>query len=151
MKTLVTICLFFASTLAYGQEVNSFIELLRSDIKTQKTALITEGMQFNEQEAAAFWPIYREYDLELSKIGDARIAFIKDFAGNYLSMSDEKAKALADRWFKLQESRMSLMKKYYKKFEKALSPKAAARFTQIENQINLLIDLQIASTMPLVK
>jgi hypothetical protein len=144
-------CLLFTGALAYGQDISSFIELLRSDVKTQKAALLTEALQFNEQESAVFWPIYREYDLELNKIGDARVEFIKEFAGNYLSLTDQKAKELADRWFKLQESRMSLMKKYYKKFEKALSPKAAARFTQIENQINLLIDLQIASSMPLVK
>jgi hypothetical protein len=33
---------------------------------------------------------------------------------------------------------------------KALGPVTAARFTQVENKIGLLIDLQISSQIPLV-
>ncbi len=39
----------------------------------------------------------------------------------------------------------------FKKFSKALSPKTAAKFFQVENQIQMLIDLKIASELPLAK
>src|SRR5512145_2274022 len=111
------------------------LELLRSDLKTQKTALLTAAMAFTEQEGAIFWPIYREYELELAKIGDARIANIKDYATNYATMTDVKAKELTDNAFKLEEERLKLQKTYYKKVEKALSATSAARFMQVERQI----------------
>lgn len=66
------------AAVGYAQE--AYIELLRSDIRAKKVAIITEVMQFADAQARAFWPVYREYDLELSKIGDARVELIKDYA-----------------------------------------------------------------------
>ena len=146
---LAVIGVFLTAPAAYGQE--EYIELLRSDIKTQKVAIMTEAMQLTDEEGSVFWPIYREYDLALSKIGDQRIALIKDYAEQYGSMTDEKAKELMDRAFKIGDERLKLDKKYYKMVEKELGAIKAARFAQVENQIGLLIDLQIASEMPLVK
>ena len=53
--------------------------------------------------------------------------------------------------FELEKRRTKLKKKYFKKFEKAVSAVVAAKFIQIENQINLLVDLQIASELPLIE
>ncbi len=130
---------------------DDYLELLRSDLKAEKTALLTAAMGFTEQEGTIFWPIYREYDLELAKIGDARIANIKAYAANYDNMTDVKAKELVDNAFKLEEDRLKLQKTYYKKVEKAMTSTQAGRFIQVERQIGLLIDLQIASEMPLIK
>jgi hypothetical protein len=150
MKKLLFVIVFvLATTVGYAQE--AYIELLRSDVKTKKVAIITEVMQFDDEQAKAFWPVYREYEVELSKMGDARIALIRDYAQNYETMTDEKAQELIQRALKLEERRTKLKKRYFKKFDKALSSKTVAKFFQLENQINLLIDLQIASELPLIK
>jgi hypothetical protein len=149
-KYLLTLFVFAATTI-FAQDVDSFIELLRSDVKTQKKAIITEVMEFSEQESAAFWPVYRNYQLELDKIGDARVALIKDYAANYETMVDAKASELMEKAFKFREERLKLQKKYFKEFSKILSPTKAAKWAQLENQITLLIDLQIASELPLVE
>ncbi|MCP4273899.1 MAG: hypothetical protein GY781_18405, partial [Gammaproteobacteria bacterium] len=114
-------------------------------------SVITESMQLTEKGASAFWPIHREYEIELSRIVDDRIDLIKDYAENHDNLTNEKAKELAGKVFALEKRRTKLKKKYFKKFEKALSAIVAARFIQVENQINLLIDLQIASELPLIK
>src|SRR5512134_4172880 len=54
--------------------LHAYAELLRSDVRTQKVSIITEVMGFTEAESAKFWPIYREYDAEMAKLGDARAA-----------------------------------------------------------------------------
>jgi hypothetical protein len=150
MKKLLLIIVFvLASSGGYAQE--AYIELLRSDVKTKKVAIITEVMQFTDEEAKAFWSVYREYDFELTKIGDGRLQLIKDYAQNYETMTDEKAKELVDRALRLEGKRTKLKKKYFKKFDKVLPSKTVAKFFQLENQINLLIDLQIASELPLIK
>jgi hypothetical protein len=66
-------------------------------------------------------------------------------------MTEEKANNLAERGLDWQAARIKLMRSYYKKFSKALSPKMAAKFMQVENQIWMLMDLQIATELPLVK
>ena len=136
---------------AQAQDMNSFMELLRKDIKAEKTAVLTEVMNFTDAESEIFWPLYREYEFEFDKLVDARIEVIKDYANSYDSMTDEIAKDLIDRSFKLQEKRLKLNKKYWKTFSKKLNPITAARFLQVNGQINDLIDLQIASELPLVE
>jgi len=53
--------------------------------------------------------------------------------------------------FKLEGKRTKLKKKYFKKLDRVLPSKTVAKFFQLENQILLLIDLQIASELPLIK
>jgi len=132
-------------------DVESYIELLRSDLRATKTKIITAAMEFTQQEAEAFWPVYRQYEAELTKIGDARLANIKDYAKHYETMTDDKAKELVEKWFQIQQNRLDLRKKYFQEFSKVLPVTKAAKFMQIEHQIGLLVDLQIASELPLVK
>ncbi len=134
------------------QELNirAYLELLRSDVKSRATAVIAEVMQFDDDEAAKFWPIYREFELETSRLGDERLALIKKYSDNYQNMTDEVADQLAQAVFKLEQARHDLKMKYYERIKKALSAKIAARFLQVLNQILMLIDLQIASTLPVI-
>ena len=150
MKKLLLIIVFvLVTSIGYAQE--AYIELLRSDVKTKKVAIITEVMHFTNEEAKAFWSVYREYEFELSKIGDGRLELIKDYAQNYETMTDEKAKELIEKALKLEGKRTKLKRRYFRRFDRVLPSKTVAKFFQLENQINLLIDLQIASELPLIK
>ena len=151
MKKLILILFFIGITSVMAQDVNSYIELLRSDVKTEKKALITEVMQFSEEDASKFWPIYKEYEFELDKLGDKRIAFIKEYAENYQKMTDVKADEIMQSAFNYQEERLDLKKDLYKSLKEKLSPSQAAKFIQLEYQIQLLIDLQINSELPLLE
>ena len=132
-------------------DVTSTIELLRSDLKTGRKALLTEAMQFTEKEADAFWPIYNEYELERSKMGDRYLQSLKEYAANYDTMTNEMAEKLMKKVFVWQKDNVSLIEKYYKKVAKAITAKRAARFVQVENRINQLVLLQLASDIPLAK
>jgi hypothetical protein len=128
--------------------LRAYTELLRADVKAKRVAIITEIMQFDDTEAASFWPIFRAYDLELSKIGDGRISLIEDYIDNYENITDQKADQLMTQVFALEAQRAELKKKYFDKMKKTLSPVTAARFFQIENQIQHIIDLQVSASLP---
>ena len=128
-----------------------FVELMRQDIRANKVLLMTAALELTEEQGEKFWPLYREYQLELSKIGDAKIHLIKDYAENYDAMTEEKAKELAKTSFSLQEKQLSLLKKAHKKVSKEIGSISAARFMQVENQLLNLINLQIAAELPLIK
>lgn len=145
---VVIVVLLIANTIAYGQDVNAYIELLRSDVKTQKIAIIKEAMQFTGVESSAFWPVYKKYEYELDEINDERVELIKDYALNYNNLTDEKSEELIKKTFKWEEKRIKLKKRYFKK---TLSSTIAAKFFQLERQISLVNDLQIASQLPLIK
>jgi hypothetical protein len=128
----------------------AYVELLRADFKSDKLAIVTETLGLSAQEADAFWPVYRLYEAEVTKIGDQRIALIKDFAANYSSMTEVKAKEIASRSFDIEKKMVGLKQNYFKKMEKAVSATTAMRFFQVEKQIQSLIDLQVAQELPLV-
>ena len=149
MKKLFLVAFLFSFTSVFAQDVDSYIELLKSDVKTDKRAIITEVMAFTEQQAEAFWPIYREFEFELDKLSDARIANIKEFAANYENLTNEKADKLINVSFDFLGDRLNLNEKYYNKFAEALSPIVAAKYMQLENQIQLILDISIVANLPL--
>ena len=131
--------------------LTAYAELLRSDVRVQKIAILTELMGFTEAEDAAFWPIYREYDAEMAKLGDERVALIAEYAANYSALTDAVAEKLAANALDLEARRQATKAKYYERIKKALSPRTALRYLQVEQQLLLLIDLQISASLPIVK
>jgi len=148
-KLFVVLALLLVAKTASAQE--QYVELLKSDIKTQKVAVLTEAMALEEGQSDPFWQIYRDYDYELSSIVDQRIALIKDYAESFSSMTEEKAAELAKTSLKLEGDRGKLRQKYYKKFAKDVSPLVGARWLMVERTINNLMDLQLAAEMPLIQ
>ena len=128
--------------------LTAYAELLRSDVRAQKVAILTEVMGFTEAEDAAFWPIYRECDVEMSKLGDERLALIRDYAAKYPALTDADAATMAARALDLESKRDAARARCYEKVKSATSPRTALRFLQVEHQLQLLIDLQIAASLP---
>lgn len=147
----LAVVLLIASKASAQGSIDSYIELFRSDLQTQKKALLTEAMQFTDDEAKVFWPMYREYELEGSKLGDRRIALLKDYAQHYEQLDDKKTEELIQKSFALQKERVNLREKYYKKAVKLMGIKRSARWAQIEQQIENLLEAQISAQIPLLK
>ena len=151
MKKLFVLLIVFSVSLLSAQDLERYLELLRTDLKAQKVAIISDAMKFTDVESEKFWPLYREYDLKMTKINDDILRMIKDYADNYETMVDKRAKDLMNTSFDLFEKKSKLRKKYFKKFDKLLGSTKAARFIQVERQIDQLITLQISMELPLIK
>jgi len=129
--------------------IDSYIESLRADTRADKVAIITAAMQFNDQDAKIFWPVYRKYEGDLMKVNDQRVALIKSYADKFGTMTDADAKTMIDQSLDFESRRIDLKKKYAKEFQKAgLSSMTVAKFLQLEHRLDLIIDVQIASDLP---
>lgn len=126
------------------------IQLLRQDVQAMKNQIITDTMSFNEKEAAAFWPLYKEYAAGQHSIADKRLAIITDYVKNLDKMDDAKAHDLTQRMFAIEEQTHTLRKQYSPRFEKALGAKRAAKFYQVDSRLGEMVDLQLASEVPLI-
>ncbi|MCC7154625.1 MAG: hypothetical protein IT161_08625 [Bryobacterales bacterium] len=140
-----------AQVMLAQQVPQAYIDALRSDLRADKEKIITAAMQMDEPASKQFWPIYREYQTESSKLTDERIQLIKDYASQWQSLTNEQADALAKRALKLQGDRHKLLEKYYKRFAKSISAYTGAKWLQAENQLLELMDIKIASGLPLIK
>jgi len=131
-------------------DVDQLVELVRKDVRAEKTDIISKTMALDAEQAAAFWPVYKQYEAERQALGNERLAVIQDLAEHFDSLNDEKAKGLLERSFAIQEKRLALEKKYKDELLKVLPAKVVARFFQVETRVNNLIDLGISSKIPLV-
>jgi hypothetical protein len=139
-----------SATPTQKKNIQAYIDLMRANVRDQKAEIMGSVMELNAADSAKFWPIYSEYDAELAKVNDLRVANIKDYAANYTQMTDEKADELIQNALNFRKQRSELLAKYYGRVKEALGAVTAARFAQIEDQLLLIIDLQIASSLPIV-
>jgi hypothetical protein len=138
-----------AATVTHEKNVQEYIELLRSNVRQNKAEIMGAVMQLSAADAAKFWPIYADYTEELTKVNDLRVANIEEYSKTYNDLTDQRADELVQNAMQYQKLRAELLAKYYDRMKQTLGGVTAARFLQIENQLLLIIDLQIAASLPL--
>ena len=132
------------------QNIQEYVALLRKDVRSQKSAVMSQVMQLDPDQAAKFWPIYRDYDAALTKLNDMRVANIQEYTRSYTNITDAKADELVHNAMSYQKQRAELLAQSYDKMKQALGGITAARFLMVESQMLLIIDLQIDSSLPIV-
>jgi len=154
---VLTIAFTAASTAAFAQretttgfEVERDLALLRRDLRSDKKKLIALNVPLTETEATKFWPVYDEYTGEMSKIYDQFYLLIKEYASNQKTLTDAQASSMMNQWAALQVQQAQLRQKYIPIVEKVISPRKAALFFQVDRRLYELMDLQVASQIPLV-
>ncbi len=134
-----------------AQTLNDYLEMAREVLKVEKKAAVAEAMELTEAESQPFWNLYNEYQSALYLVQNKRIAIIKDYSDNFESLTDEKADELWTSSLGYEQELLKLKKKYYAKFKKILPLAKAARFMQLENKIETLIDAELAFEVPLIE
>jgi hypothetical protein len=135
---------------AQKKNIQAYIELMRTNVRQQKAEILGAVMQLSADDAAKFWPIYSEYNAELTKVNNLRVDNIQDYAQNYTHMTDEKADQLIQKALEYRKQRSELLAKYYGQVKQSLGAITAARFLQVEDQLLLIVDLQIDASLPIV-
>jgi hypothetical protein len=127
------------------------IQLLRRDVASEKKRLIAANLTLTDTEATKFWPVYDQYQADYKKIGDAKVALIKEYAQTWGSVTDEQALQYLRRSQDIEDSVLQLRKKYLPTVNQVLPGKKTATFFQLDRRINLLLDVKLASEIPLVQ
>ncbi len=130
---------------------DQYVELLRKDLRSEKKQVVAANMLLTEAEAQKFWPVYDEYTVEATKINDAKLSVIKEYVQTYETLNDAQAERMVKTWSAADEATVQLRLKYLPIFQKALPGKKVARFFQVDRRIGSVIDLQLASEIPLVE
>ena len=130
--------------------IRAYIELLRTDVRKSKSQIMGEVMQLDADQATKFWPIYKDFQAESSALGDKVLALIKKYADNYDNITDAVADQLANEALNIEQQKNALKRKGYQRVKDALGAITAARFLQVENQLDRVVDLQIAAQLPII-
>ncbi|MEJ2541992.1 MAG: hypothetical protein P8188_18835 [Gemmatimonadota bacterium] len=127
-----------------------FMDALRKDVRQLRTQAMQSAVILQPGQATTFWPIYDEYQAELEDITQARAELVRDYAVQFATMSDDEAVELGHRAMELREERASLVRRYFDRIASEVSGTTAGQFYQVEQQVQLLLDLKLASELPLI-
>jgi predicted transposase YdaD len=131
--------------------VDQDISLLRQDLRSKKKQLIAANLKLTDAEATKFWPVYDQYTAESSKLGDQKYALLKEYAQGFGTLTNEQALSLTNRSLALDEQTAQLRSKYVPIVKQVLPGTKTATFFQIDRRISELIDLQLATGIPLAQ
>ena len=148
--TLAIVVSLFAGPLLVQAEDDE-VELIRSMFAADKKVLVANTMQFSDQESKAFWPVYNDYQQAMRKVNDRKIKLITDYVKGYETLTDDKAKVMLKESMDVDKEKLALKRTWVKKFSKVLTPKRVARYFQLENKIEVLVNAELAKNIPLVK
>jgi hypothetical protein len=126
------------------------IELMRSDIRAKKKKIMAANVSLTSDEATKFWPIYDQYMQETIKINDERWAMIEEYAVNYSKMTDEIAQDYMNHSANVDERLITLRRKYVPIFQNVISPKKTAQWYQADRRLDILMNMQMLSLIPVV-
>jgi hypothetical protein len=134
-----------------AQSDTDVIEVVRSSLKADRKVVLAEAMQFTESESQAFWPLYREYRAEVEKVADGLVKLVLEYADAYPGpLGEKRAGEMLKEYTALEEKLAALRTKYSKRLSKVLPASKVIRFLQVENRLDLVLRLELASAIPLV-
>jgi hypothetical protein len=120
------------------------IQLLKSDLRSQKKQIVAANMDLTDTQAEKFWPVYDRYAAELAKVYDTKIALFQEYLDNHQTMSGDQAESYLRRRAAVEEDIMQVRLNYLPEFRKVLTGRETARFYQIDWRLDLMINLQLA-------
>jgi hypothetical protein len=152
MSWIAAACLAASFAFAQGEaQVRQQLASDRATIQADRQAIVAEALPLTEEQAKAFWPLFREYRTEMEKLGDRVMDLMLDYGKNMDTLTDEKATALLDDYLGIQRDEVKVKQSWLPKFRKILPAKTVTRFYQIEGKLDTLLRFEAAAQIPLVE
>jgi hypothetical protein len=133
-----------------AEKITDATELVRAMYQTDRQTLLADELRLTEHESAAFWPLYRSYRADMDKLGDSLVKLVLEYADVYPNVPEERAEKMLKDYADLEEKIVDTRKRYIKRAAKELPATKALRWAQLENRMDILLRLQLASAVPLV-
>jgi hypothetical protein len=127
------------------------IALLRQDLRAKKMQVIGQNISLSDVEAQKFWPVYNHYVKDLQEVNNQKYALLKQYAQMWSTMTDQDAVIYVRNWLEVDQQVQALRVKYVPVVNQVLPGKKAATFFQLDRRLNMIIDLQLFSQIPLAK
>ncbi len=149
---MAAVITFTTSALTQDKPADN-MQILREKVKADKKLLVATNMELTESEAKGFWPVYEDYQKDLSAINQRIVKLIESYAADYRAktLTDEKAKKLVDEFIAIEQAEAGLKASYVPKLSKVLPQKKVARYLQIENKIRAAVKYELAAGVPLAQ
>ena len=154
MKKLITVFIILFCSTVFAQIEHfdaAHIELLKKDLQAESKNIIKNNLELTDEQSEVFWPIYDEYDAARDKLFDEKINISAEYMLDYLDLTDVKAASLIQKFSEFEQKRLDTKNEFTQKFLEVLPAKVVGKFLQIDHRLDLMIELQQTSHIPLIK
>jgi hypothetical protein len=127
------------------------IQLTRASIQLRRQAIMTSVMDLTPAESQPFWRLYRDYRVDMAKVGDRVQKLLVDYSAQYDTLTDEQARSIMKEWVSIEKAKMDVKSKYISRFQKVLPARKVMRFFQADNKLDAMLNAQLASVVPLAR
>src|SRR5512143_860982 len=148
-RTLLAAALVSLAAGAAAQSVNDKLEVSRQAVESQRRILVSGALPLTDAEANAFWPLYDAYEKERRPLDERANKLVADFLAGAASLTDAQAKAMVEEALKIDEERLRVRRSYLGRMVKAIPPRKAARFYQIDNKLDSVVRADVSRQVPL--
>ncbi len=152
MRIKISILLaFLVLATAFGALAGETDALKKRIMLDQKKLVVMENMEFTEQEAKAFWPVYEKHQEELFQVNQKVAKLIVAYAAVFQTLTDDQADKIVAEYFAIQSERQAAMKKFMADLKNVLPGKKAFRYLQVENKLETLARYELSKGIPLAQ
>jgi hypothetical protein len=147
--TALALVVWTAIAAPASAQTGTDIALTRASIQKARQTIIAGDMKLTEDESLGFWPAYRDYRLDMARLGDRLVKLITEFVGSEATLTNEQSNRLLDEYLDIKAKEVAVKQKHVKIFRKLLPPPKVARFFQLENKLDAVVNFELAQTVPL--
>jgi len=148
-RTLAAALVSVVAAVAAAQTVKDALEVTRQAVEGQRRILVAGALPLTDAEADAFWPLYDAYEKERRPLDERANKLVADFLAGAASLTDAQAKAMVEEALKVDEERLRVRRSYLGRMVKAIPPRKAARFYQIDNKLDSVVRADVSRQVPL--
>src|SRR5678815_326957 len=127
------------------------LEALRTELRATRKQIIAQNLTLTPEESTRFWPVYDQYQADLSRIKDDQYQLIAEYANTFGKFTDEGARDFITRWLDLDVRTTALRARYVPIVNGVLPGVKATSFFQMERRISMMIDQRIAAQLPVLQ
>jgi len=124
---------------------------LQAELQSARKEVVAQTLLLTPDESTKFWPVYDQYIAELSKINDEKFALIAGYVNDFGKIGDKQATDFITRALAVDTKQDQLRSKYVPLIGKVLPGVKMATFFQIDRRLQMLGDLKVASSFPLLQ
>jgi len=127
------------------------LQAMQKAARTDKRALVAKTLDLTPAEAKKFWPIYDTLQRDLTGLNRERNVALETLANRDRPPSDAYAKQVVNDLMSIEEQEIKALRKASNASLRALPPRKAARYMQLEQKLRAAQDYEIAIAFPLAQ
>ena len=98
-----------------------------------------------------FWPLYRDYRTAMATVNDRYVKLVVTYLDTFDKLADDAATGMLNEALSIERARLDVKSQFIPRFGQVMPARKVARFFQIDNKLDAVINAELAKLIPLAR